>query len=58
MKTLLARPDGAGVRLLTRRGIDWTTLIQPSPPPRHNIGSEGVDRALNFLFIEREPQEN
>jgi bifunctional non-homologous end joining protein LigD len=22
---MLARRDGAGVRLLTRRGIDWTT---------------------------------
>jgi hypothetical protein len=28
--------------------------MTPNGPQWHNIGREGVDPALNFLFIERE----
>ena len=64
---MLARRDGAGVRLLTRRGIDWTTpaigctprLIDQSkdrPRSRQDNNGSAISRAIEvsiyrFEFI-------
>ena len=40
------------VEILRKNGRYWITT--PHGPQWHDIGREGVDPALNFLFIERE----
>jgi len=40
------------VEIVRQNGRYW--IMTPNGPQWHNIGREGVDPALNFLFIERE----
>jgi hypothetical protein len=44
--------DGGDIEIVRQNGRYW--IMTPNGPQWHDIGANGVDPALNFLFIERE----